>query len=102
MKKWNLIVWLLFLLLGGLYCGQPSSGISEEVSATLIRDVVLIDGTGSAPIEADILIRGDRIDSIGSELSVPDGAQVVEGAGKYVVPGLIDTHAHLDAQRFSS
>jgi imidazolonepropionase-like amidohydrolase len=97
MKKRNLIVWLLFLLLGGLHCGQPSSESSEEVSATLIRDIVLIDGTGSAPRGADILIRGDRIDSIGSNLSVPDGAQVVEGTGKYVVPGLIDTHVHLDA-----
>jgi imidazolonepropionase-like amidohydrolase len=44
-----------------------------------------------------VLVRGDRIVGVGnrSEIKVPLGAVVVDGAGQYLVPGLTDAHVHL-------
>ena len=44
---------------------------------------------------ADVLIRQDTIGAVGQGLEVPGGAQVVELAGRAVLPGLIDAHTHL-------
>lgn len=44
--------------------------------------------------EADILILGDRIDRIDSSISVPDGAEIIDAAGKYLMPGMIDDQVH--------
>src|SRR5438445_348110 len=65
----------------------------------LIQGATLIDGTGSAPLaDARILIEGNVIRRIwrGGEAapSLPPGTQVVDARGKFVVPGLIDSHVH--------
>src|SRR5690349_21099414 len=43
-----------------------------------------------------IVISGDRITSMGpaKKLSAPAGAQVIDGTGKYLMPGLVDAHVH--------
>jgi imidazolonepropionase-like amidohydrolase len=59
----------------------------------------VIDGTGSAPIEqATIVVTNGRITAIGPSASVtaPAGATVINMAGKTVMPGLIDSHGHID------
>ncbi len=66
-----------------------------QQSVIVIEGGTLIDGTGSPPrVGTTILIEGNRIREIGDRLSVPAGAQVISAAGKYVIPGLIDTHTH--------
>lgn len=42
-----------------------------------------------------ILIQGDMITAIGQDVSVPEGCQVIDAAGKYITPGLIDAHTHI-------
>ncbi len=42
---------------------------------------------------ADVLIEGDRIARVGSNLSA-DGAQTIDATGDVVIPGFIDTHRH--------
>jgi imidazolonepropionase-like amidohydrolase len=62
----------------------------------LLRDIRLIDGTGSAPQEhVSLLLRNGRIEKIGERLIVPSGVQVRELSGKTVMPGLISAHSHL-------
>ena len=76
-------------------CSSEPEPLQEGV---FIQNATLIDGTGGAPQEgANIWIRDNRIEAIGSDLEAPRGATVVDATGKYVVPGLIDTHIHLDA-----
>ncbi len=43
---------------------------------------------------ADVLVRDGRIAAIGRNLPVPAGAEVVDGRGKTLLPGLIDAHTH--------
>jgi hypothetical protein len=61
----------------------------------VIRNVTLIDGKGVPALEcAAIVIEGDRIVAAGGDAPAPNGAQVIDGSGRWAVPGLIDTHVH--------
>jgi hypothetical protein len=65
----------------------------------LIEGGTLIDGSGSAPIpNARILVEGNRILRIWREgeaaPNLPAGTEVIDARGKFVVPGLIDSHTH--------
>jgi hypothetical protein len=59
----------------------------------------VVDGTGAAPIpEATIVIEGDRISAVGprTQIAIPADATVVDVAGKTILPGLWDMHAHFE------
>ncbi len=58
----------------------------------------VIDGTGASPVrDAVLLLDGDRIVSVGpaGQTAVPEQAEVIDAAGKYVIPGLMDANVHL-------
>lgn len=59
----------------------------------LIRNGRVMDGSGNPWIRADVLIRGDRIASIG-DLEGTTADEVVDATGLYVTPGFIDVHSH--------
>lgn len=59
-----------------------------------ILNGTVIDGTGAAPVRADVGITDDRITAVG-ELSGRAG-RTIDAAGKVVAPGFIDVHAHSD------
>ncbi|MFV0474349.1 MAG: N-acyl-D-amino-acid deacylase family protein, partial [Pikeienuella sp.] len=61
----------------------------------LIRNGVVIDGTGDARYRGDVGIRGARIERIG-DLSGCGGAREIDAAGLIVAPGFIDSHTHDD------
>ena len=65
----------------------------------LIRDGWVLDGTGAPAHRADVGVNGDRITAVG-RLEGADAATVVEAAGRHVMPGLVDCHAHGDALVF--
>lgn len=64
----------------------------------LLRRATVVDGTGSARREADVLLSGDRIARIAApgSLTVADGTTIREAAGLVLAPGFIDMHAHSD------
>lgn len=59
----------------------------------LIRNGRVLDGTGNPWVQADVLLRGDRIAAVG-RLGDVAADLVVDAAGLYVAPGFIDTHSH--------
>ena len=92
-RKHNKLVclWLALLLV------SPAWGQSTESAVIVIKGGTLIDGTGSSPLSgATILIEGNRIGEIDrqGELTPPSGARVISASGKYIIPGLIDSHVH--------
>lgn len=71
---------------------------SEESNVKAIVGAVLIDGTGGSPIsDSVVLVAGSRIQATGSRVNVPipAGSEKINGAGKFLTPGLIDLHVHL-------
>src|SRR6266508_3895465 len=70
---------------------------SDRVIA--LQGATLIDGTGGAPKrDALIIIRNGHIESIArvNEIPIPKSAERINLAGKTVIPGLIDAHAHVE------
>ena len=66
-------------------------------AATLaIEHVTLIDGTGRAPIsDATVVIDKNRIVAVGDRTTrIPRSARRVDGAGKFLIPGMMDLHLH--------
>ena len=64
---------------------------------TLIRGATVWTAAGPALANASVLMSGGKIVAVGRDLPPPADAVVVEGAGKYVTPGLIDIHSHIGA-----
>jgi N-acyl-D-amino-acid deacylase len=64
---------------------------------TVIKNGLVVDGTGNPGFLADVLIEGDRVIEIGSNLQ---GDIVIDASGRVVAPGFIDIHTHYDAQAF--
>jgi N-acyl-D-aspartate/D-glutamate deacylase len=62
----------------------------------IIRGGTVVDGTGSAPREADVGIIGNKIAAVGSVTG--RGAEEIDAKGKLVTPGFVDIHTHYDAQ----
>lgn len=64
----------------------------------VLHNATVIDGTGAGPRAAmDAIVREEKIVDVVPSATAqhPDGAYVVDAAGKFVIPGLIDMHAHL-------
>src|SRR5262245_24895324 len=93
MRKTSLVLMILCLL------SVPRSAAQQTPSsAIVIRGVTLIDGTGRPPLaNATVLIEGNRITQATTQtVTAPAGAQPIDGRGKFLIPGLIDVHVHLN------
>lgn len=66
--------------------------------AIAITHVTVIDATGApAKLDFTVILRGSSIAAVGPSAStpVPSGAKVIDGPGKFLIPGLADMHIHL-------
>jgi len=61
----------------------------------IVRNVHILDGSGSPAFRADIGLEGDRIAEIGDLSAATDG-MVIDGTGLIAAPGFIDMHSHSD------
>lgn len=87
----------IFFALAGVSSTPPAAG-SPPGPALAIRGVTLIDGSGEPPRPGiTVIVRGERIVAVGpdGEVPVPEGTEVVPGEGRFLLPGFVDTHAHL-------
>lgn len=98
---------LLYLSEGGLRLrspdgrterlGWPLSYTPPVAEPLLIHNARIIDGTGAPPTAPrDLLIEGGRITRIASPGTLASGGRAeVDAAGRFVIPGLMDLHAHV-------
>jgi len=70
-------------------------GLPVTIAATqLISNVWLIDGTGTPARKAAVRIEGNKIMEVGNLSALP-GEETIDGGGKVLAPGFIDTHSHI-------
>src|SRR5688572_1146946 len=69
----------------------PLAGSAQ--TATLFDNVRIFDGARIIE-RGDVLVRDGRIVQVAPQIAVPAGARVIDGAGKTLLPGLIDAHTH--------
>ncbi len=84
---------LLLLLLAAL----PAPSSPQAPRPLVFTHVTVIDMTGAPPSpDMTVVISGDRITELGKSAAVhaPEGAQVVDATGKFMIPGLWDMHVH--------
>ena len=63
--------------------------------STVLTGATVYDGTGRAPLaDAVVVIEDGRITCVGTDCTVPEGAETVDLAGRFVTPGLVDSHVH--------
>jgi len=73
----------------------PSTYAAFPSRPTVIRNVNIFTAAGPLIRNGALLIQGGKIVAVGPTVEAPADALVIDGAGKYVSPGLIDTHSHL-------
>ena len=70
----------------------PGSAVSD----TLLTNVTLVDvETGTLAARQSVLIEGNRIADLGTNIPVPVGTPELDGGGAYLIPGLWDSHVHI-------
>jgi Tol biopolymer transport system component/imidazolonepropionase-like amidohydrolase len=76
---------------------QPGTGTPN---ATVLRNVRLLDlnaGAFGAPV--DLLVRGGKIARLGPQRTLaPEGASIIDGGGRFAIPGLFDMHVHVSTR----
>jgi len=74
-------------------------GLSGLLSAAekpiLLKNGQIITVSGETIPDGDILIQGTKIVKVGKGLSLPPGAKVIDLNGRWVMPGIIDSHSHI-------
>ena len=63
----------------------------------VFRDALVVDGSGGAPFRGDVAVDRGRVVAVGPRLDV-DAAQTITADGLALMPGIIDSHTHFDAQ----
>ena len=77
--------------------GVPAEPHGQTATAIAIRGATILTVTKGTIPAGTIVLRGGRIEAVGANVVVPPGAQVVDGTGKFVSPGIIDAHSHIAA-----
>jgi len=85
---------LIVLVCLTLSMSAVQAGDVEVPAVTVFKNVKVFNGTDSKLLDVDVLIEGNLIKQVGEGLSA-DGATVIDGDGRTLMPGLIDAHVHL-------
>lgn len=72
--------------------------MSRKTWDLLIQNAMVFDGSGTAPVEQDVAIKKGRVVARGSNLPRSPADQVIDASGKWLMPGLLDIHTHLDLE----
>jgi imidazolonepropionase-like amidohydrolase len=68
--------------------------MSAQERVTLIRNATILTVTNGTIANGSVLIRGGKIAAVGTNVPAPANARVIDATGKFVLPGIIDTHSH--------
>ncbi len=89
---------VLSLVIGALALAPVAVVNAQDAEApaiTLINNVNIFDGKTDGLTAGSVLIEGNLIKEVGTDLATPEGATVIDGKGRTLMPGMIDGHAHV-------
>ena len=92
MKKWLVITFLTALIAGLLCVGLRAQG--RPANDILIRNATVLTAANGRLENTDILIQNGKIAGISKNLQASKNVQIIDAAGKFVAPGIIDCHSH--------
>ena len=72
-----------------------STYIRHPGGPVVIRNATILTGAGPELPRGSILLQDGKITAVGANVTAPANATVVDAAGKFVTPGIIDAHSHL-------
>jgi imidazolonepropionase-like amidohydrolase len=105
-KVFPVLIALLFciLLTQGLIAETKGVEHGKRYDRLVIRNVIIVDGNGTpAKGPADVIVEGNRIASVGAPKQEADAYKdeehIIDGNGMYLLPGLINLHAHIHDER---
>src|SRR5256712_10438015 len=77
--------------------GQPAASAAQSAAHNdvLINNAVVMTVTHGNIQNGSIYIKGGKIAAVGRNLKAPAGATVIDAGGKYLTPGIIDSHSHI-------
>lgn len=92
MKAWKRVAAALaaFAMFGAVLCAAE-----HAASTILIRNATILTVSHGTIEKGDILIQDGKIAAVGTSVKAPADAQVIEAAGQFVMPGIIDCHSHI-------
>ncbi|MEO8473933.1 MAG: amidohydrolase family protein [Chryseolinea sp.] len=77
-----------------LIVASNRSNAQLETGSLLIKGGTVLTVTKGTLESTDVLVRDGKIAQIGKNITAPAGVKVIEAAGKFVMPGIIDAHSH--------
>lgn len=85
-------------LILALAAAGASTAASPEATLAIVNGTLLtVSPAGTIP-RGTVLVKNGRITAVGASVTVPPGATVIDAAGQFVMPGLIDAHSHTAAE----
>src|SRR5262245_19095087 len=72
--------------------------VGAQGDVILVRGGTIHPATGAPIANGSVLIRGGKIAAVGTNVTAPSGARIIDANGKHVIPGLIDNHSHIGAK----
>ena len=89
------MTWLFMVFLGAL---PLPSGTAEKAIA--IKGGTVLTMAGKSIPNGVVLIKGEKIQAVGSEVKIPADAVIIEAAGKYIMPGIVDAMTYFGVRPF--
>ena len=86
----------LFGLMIAFMVSQPDWVAAQETGSVLIENGTVITIAGENLANTDVLVEDGIITEIGENLDVPRGVDRIDATDKFVMPGIIDAHSHLN------
>lgn len=75
----------------------PVTGQARTPGVAAIRNATLVTVTNGTIPNGTIVLRDGKIAALGTNVTIPAGAEVIDGTGRFVSPGIIDAHSHIAA-----
>jgi imidazolonepropionase-like amidohydrolase len=88
-----MLIVVLMVSASAMAAEEPEEEAPKQVLFTNVR---IFNGVDEKLIEGNVLVEGNLIKAIGQNIKAGKGATVIDGGGRTLMPGLIDSHSHLN------